>query len=154
MDPRAVGAEEEFVRAPALDGFDDVVELADAGSIRVDVGMLGKLAADVFMGAPFVGETAQVRDDEVHVAVLRGDHVDDFGFADDVDQKWNTKSAGSFADLALMSAEIAVTEDAVQEFGKRLWNAGAGSGHELRLSSHVGGGAKEGGNRWEYVWRF
>ncbi len=56
MQPRAIGAEEDFVGTSTFDRLDEVVEAADAGGVGVDVGVARHLVGDAQVGAPVVGE--------------------------------------------------------------------------------------------------
>lgn len=114
MQPRAIGAEQDFVGASAFDRLDNVVEAANAGGVGVDVGVARHLVDDAQVGAPVVGEAAEVGDNEVDVGVLGGEEFDEIGLSGGVVEEGDAKGAGSIADFAGGGTIHAVDFDAAK----------------------------------------
>src|SRR6478735_5895011 len=100
MEPGTIGAEEEFVRSSSLDCFNQVAELADPGSIRVNVRIPRQLIRDLAVRLPIVRKAAKMGNDEVHIRIFRSEHVHHLWTADNVDQDRQSEGPRRFTYLA------------------------------------------------------
>src|SRR5579863_2959399 len=114
MNPGAVGAEQKLACSGAFDGFDDVIETADGGSVGINVRVARNLIDHLLMSPPIVGVAAEVRDDEIYVRVLRRQHVDDFGATDHVKEDRKAEGSRGFAHFAGGHGFKAVNLDAAK----------------------------------------
>ena len=75
MKPRTVRSEQYLVRSCAFHCLDYVVESAYRRGVGIDIRISDELIDNLLLGSPIIAETAQVWNDEVHVRILRRQHV-------------------------------------------------------------------------------
>jgi hypothetical protein len=127
MKPGSIGAKQYFMRPAPLNRLHDVVKAPHPGGVGVNVGVACHLVDDAQVGAPVVGEAAEVGDDEVDVGVLGGEEFDQIGLSGGVVEEGDAKGAGGIADFAGSGTIHAVYFDTAKVpagdgFGDRLVN--------------------------------
>src|SRR4051794_30911165 len=85
MQPRPVRSKYEFTRTCALHRLHQIVKSADARCICQHVGIADQLLNYTLVGAPIITETSEMGDDEIHLRVLRCEHVDHVWLAGHID---------------------------------------------------------------------
>src|SRR2546423_10482818 len=73
--------------------------MPDRGSIGINVGQAHELIYNLLMGFPVPGETAQMRNDEIHVRILSGKHLGHLRLPAYIYQYRQTKRTGGIANL-------------------------------------------------------
>src|SRR4030081_2679690 len=99
MKPRSVRSEQDFVSTSTLNRLHDVIEPTHSSRIGINVGMADKLIYDLLMRPPIIRETSQRGNNEVYIAILRRDQLDDMGLADNIHQDRQAKRARRFTDF-------------------------------------------------------
>src|ERR1700734_1918198 len=112
MQPGTIRAEEHFAGSGAPHRVLEKIEAANSGSIDVDVGVPNQMIDHGKLSPPIVGETAEMRDDEIYLGIFPRDQFDDGNFAHHVIQHRQRKCAGHFANLARNARVMAVNLDA------------------------------------------
>ena len=74
MQQGAIGAEQDFVRAGAFDSLDQAIPVAYATCVGVDIGETAELINELHVSHPIIGKAPQVRNDEIQVGILGGQH--------------------------------------------------------------------------------
>src|SRR5579883_1182743 len=138
MKPRTIGSEENLSGTGALDGFYDVIETPHAGGVCIYVGIADQLVDDALLRFPVVRKTSQVRDDEVHIGILRGQHVYDMGLSDHVNQDRESKGFRGIAQLAIRKSIEAVNLNSTKTPARH------GVSHHLEDPARVAAGVHEG----------
>src|SRR5262245_16607156 len=111
MQPGTVRAEQQFARSGSFDRLYDVIETPYARRVRIDVGVTNKLIHDLLLRSPVICETAKVRDDEVHVRILRREQIHDIGVPDYIHKQGEAERPRYFADLSCRHGVVAVYLD-------------------------------------------
>ena len=88
------------MRTGALDRLDDVVEAPDSSRVGVNVRVTDQLVHDLLLSAPVIAETPEMRNDEVDLRVLWGDHFNHEGLANHVHEDREPKRLRGFANLS------------------------------------------------------
>ena len=86
MQPRSVGAKQHFSDPCPAYAILQIFKPAHAAGIRVDVGEFHDLFNKTLLCAVVIGETTEMRDDEIDVRILRGKHVHHFRLAKHIHQ--------------------------------------------------------------------
>jgi len=86
VQPRPIGAKQKFARSGAANGLYDIVEATNPRSVGINVGVPYQLINDLLHRPEVIGKAAQMRDDEIDVAILRGEHLDMPGLSANIDQ--------------------------------------------------------------------
>jgi len=84
MQPRPVRPKENFAGPGTLHRLYQVIKTPNTGRVRVHVRIANELLNHALVRAPVVGETSEVRDDEIYILVLRREHVHNVRLARDV----------------------------------------------------------------------
>src|SRR5499426_453644 len=114
MQPRSVGAEDQFPRPGAFDRLDDIIKTAHARRVGVNVGQANELIHYLLLRAPVVHKTAQARDDEVYVRVFRRQQINDVSSADHVHQHRNSQPPNRVTDFASGKRVVSVNLQAAK----------------------------------------
>ncbi len=96
MRPGSIRTKQQFARPSSPDGLNQIIELPHRGRVRIHVRITRNLINHLLMCFPVVGEAAEVRNDEIHVRILRSQHVHNLGTAHHIHQHGNPKSPCSF----------------------------------------------------------
>ena len=100
MEPGTVRSEDDLVRPSAPDRLDDIVESSHPRGVAIYVGVVYKLINDLLVCTPVISETAEMRDDEIHVAVFRCEHFDNRWLPGDIYEKRKAEGPCRLANLA------------------------------------------------------
>src|SRR6266849_4872210 len=111
MKPRAIRSEQELAWARPADGFHNVIEPAHSGSVSVDISITHELIDYLLVRLPVVPEAPQVRDDEVDVGVLTGQHLHYRRLADHIHQHGQSIGTRRLANFARWHGVVAVYLD-------------------------------------------
>src|SRR5262249_2082762 len=114
MQPRSVGAEDQFPRPGAFDRLDDIIKTAHARRVGVNVGQADELIHYLLLRAPVVHKAAQVRDDEVYVRVFGRQQINDVSSADYVHQHRNSQPPNRVTDFASGKRVVSVNLQAAK----------------------------------------
>ena len=99
VQPRPVAAEQHLPRPPVR-RLGQQVEPAHRRGVRVDVGVAHEHPDHRDLRAPFVGEAAEVRDDELDVGILARHELDGLDLAHRVVEHGHAEPSCRLADLA------------------------------------------------------
>src|SRR5580692_75841 len=108
MQPWPVRPEDQLARSRAAHEFHEIVEAPHARAIRMYPRMAREQVDDSLLRAPVVGETTQMRDDEVDVRIRTREHVDDISLPGDIDEQRNAVATGRLAHFARRHAVVSV----------------------------------------------
>ena len=100
MKPRPVRAEQELASSGAPNRLLQVIEPPYPGRICIHIGQSHELIDHGLVGTPVIEKAPEVRDDEGHTRISRGEHLDCPRLPADVDQHRQPVVAGCVAQLA------------------------------------------------------
>src|SRR5215831_4123331 len=99
VQPGAVAAKQDLVRAGALHGLNDVIVVSNRRRISIEIGEANKLVDGLLVRLPVAGKAAKMGNDEVDVRILGSKHFGDVSTPAHVHQDGESKRARHVADL-------------------------------------------------------
>ena len=114
MQEWPVAAEDQLLRTRPLDRLHQVVEPADAGGVGIDIRIAHQLVDETDVGAPVVGEAAQMRDDEPDLRVFGREQLNLRGVSHHVVENRQPVRAGALANFPADPRVVPVHLDALE----------------------------------------
>src|SRR5436309_60949 len=91
VQPRSVASKQDFNGSSPLHRLHQIIKPPYARRVTVNVRIAHELIDNSLLCLPIVLETAEMRDDEVHVRIFGREQLDDLGPANHIDEQGDTQ---------------------------------------------------------------